>query len=125
MKIFSWLADIFRLPTTEELLAELMIVMEPSKKLRPLESYENSLRWSLREAIGLLPERKVRFGIFYCQAPLQELEGVAMPKELDLLMDFEFEMEEWTRIYFDLEFLHIARDENDGLHAVYRAASDC
>lgn len=89
-----------------------------------IESFKNSLRWSLRFQCDGLSEHKVRCGEFFISAPLSELApftDLAMPKYLPLLADFEFDGE-IKRIWFELDFVRINRME---LTAIYHATCDC
>lgn len=103
--------------------------MNSDRRTKSIESFKNSLRYSLGEAVLAAgpPTDDTLDGTFLCEAPLHELlvgpdeESIKMPKQLDLLVDFEVDGWHFCRHWFRLFFKRIRRDEWDNLLAVYEA----
>lgn len=95
------------------------------KKIAPLESFKNSLCYSLQAAIEAqmpLREWQLQQKEFFCSAPTHELgPREKIPMLIDLLADFPWDDLNYMRLFFELEFVKLERDEWDNLHALYRA----
>lgn len=91
------------------------------QKVSPLESFKNSLRYSLGPQLTGMNLRKIQDGEFHCSAPLEELGDEKTPLLLELLLDIETNPPKWTRIWFELEFVRINRMD---MTAIYRATCD-
>jgi len=94
-------------------------------KWTAIESYKHSLICSLEIALAVhvLIDEGDLDATFECSAPLAILEQVpdlAMPKQLDLLVDVEMG-EVWQRHYFRLNFKRVEQDNRDELWAFYEA----
>lgn len=93
--------------------------MKRTPRICPVESYKWSLRLSLHETAGkeVCPKSGEEF---YCSAPTHELEDRKIPKQLDLLLDFEC----GHRVWFDLRFEKLIRDKWGDLRALYSAQAN-
>lgn len=90
-----------------------------SHRTDQLESFKNSLRWSLRFVTCGQSEKKVRLGTWDISAPTHELPSGVAPQDIsDLLIDCEFNPPEVTRLWFELTYSHFNRVFG---MAVYRA----
>lgn len=89
------------------------------RKTPPLECYKNSLRFSIREQIDGLTESKVRLKTWRISAPIWELPQGMDPRDVvDFLLDVEFEPGQWSRLWFELEYVLLNRID---MTAVYDA----
>jgi hypothetical protein len=117
------LKNFFRLPSIEEVERE----MQPKRKFTPLESFKASLYWSIYEQISGRTLRQIDGGEWLCNAPRWDLfnedtgEFEASPLLLDILIDLELNPPEWTRIWFELEFVRLNRVDDV---LIYRASCD-
>lgn len=95
------------------------------KRTAPLESFKNSLCWSLTADIeSQMPFREwqLQEREFCCRAPTHELGPTEkIPMLLNLLVDWDWDDLHVMRVHFSLEFIRLERDEWDNLQALYRA----
>jgi hypothetical protein len=117
------LIQFFRLPTLDEIERD----MEPNRKTPPLQSFKASLYWSIYEQIAGRTLKQIEGGEWICSAPRWDLfdedkgEFEASPLLLDILIDLEMNPPEWTRLWFELEFVRLNRVDDV---LIYRATCD-
>lgn len=94
-----------------------------SHRTNDINSYLNSLRWSLRDAVrgctGKSRRSKVCLGAWTIAAPTWELpQGVKPHNLVEFSCELEFGIDEYETLWFELEYLHFDRVNGN---AVYKA----
>jgi hypothetical protein len=125
-RLCEWLAKAAYYPTEDEL----MEAEGSRRKIPPLECYENSLRYSLKDAVKQSlwqnytskVEARVRLGTWTIAAPVFELPPGTSPRDIaEFSIEFPFDADPRVTLWFELEYLHFDRVNGN---AVYIARCD-
>jgi hypothetical protein len=128
-RLTDWLIRNVILPPEEDVYAD-MEQEEPRRKIPPLECYENSLRFSLKDAVKQSlwknytskVETRVRLGTWTIAAPVWELPpGTSAYEIVEFSIDFPFDSDPTQTLWFELDYQHYDRISGN---AVYIARCD-